>query len=96
MALRKGSKIERGYATITEDDGVEYREISEIMTEMGWTMNHSSARNYVLRGMKKFASAFADHLGVKVSPEDLSKDPRFQSFVADVLHHIEDERRSHK
>ncbi|NDD31357.1 MAG: hypothetical protein EB084_24160, partial [Proteobacteria bacterium] len=54
MALKKGTKIERGYATV-DSDGVNYREISEVMTEMGWPMNHSSARNYVLRAMRKFA-----------------------------------------
>lgn len=96
MALRKGSKVDRGYATITEEDGVNYREISEIMTEMGWSMNHSSARNYVLRGMKKFAEAFTEHVGVKHPGgwEELAKSPEFQSFVSDVLHRIEAERKT--
>lgn len=96
MALRKGSKVERGYATITDDDGVEYREISEVMTEMGWPMNHSSARNYVLRGMKKFAIAFKDHLELEgeASIDDIARSPRFQSFVSEVLQRLEAERRS--
>ena len=45
----------KGHATVTEDDGVNYREIAEIMTEMGFKMQHSSAHNYVLRVMRKFA-----------------------------------------
>lgn len=96
MALQKGSKVDRGYATITEDDGVNYREISEIMTEMGWEMNHSSARNYVLRAMKKFAIAFSDHAGVALEgeEEELSKSPAFQSFVSEVLQQIESDRRT--
>ncbi len=93
MALRKGSKVDRGYATITDDDGVEYREISEVMTEMGWPMNHSSARNYVLRGMKKFAQAYKDHMGVAVSVEEVAKSPGFQSFVSEVLQRLEAERK---
>lgn len=93
MSLRKGSKVERGYATVTEDDGVNYREISEVVTEMGWPMNHSSARNYVLRAMKKFADAYGDHVGADVDGEELAKSPLFQSFVSDVLHRLEAERR---
>lgn len=95
MALRKGSKVDRGYATITEDDGVNYREISEVMTELGWPMNHSSARNYVLRGMRKFATAFADHLDVLPpgGDDELAKSPHFQSFISEVLQHLEAERR---
>jgi len=95
MALKKGSKIERGYATIAEDDGVNYREISEVMTEMGWTMNHSSARNYVLRAMRKFADAYQTHAGVQArqGTEELAKSPGFQSFMSDVLWRLESERK---
>lgn len=89
------SKVEgRGYATVTGDDGVNYREISELVTEMGWPMNHSSARNYVLRAMAKFAAAYADHLGGVPDVESLSRSPSFQSFVSDVLHRLEAERRA--
>lgn len=94
MALRKGSKIDRGYATV--DDGVNYREISELMTEMGWTMNHSSARNHVLRAMKKFAAGFAAAHGIHATDEQLSAAavaPAFQSFVGDVLSAVEVSRR---
>ena len=59
MALRRGSKVNRGYATVIESEGVNYREIADTMTELGFTMNHSSARNYVLRVMRKFAAAMA-------------------------------------
>lgn len=96
MALRRGSKIDRGYATITEDDGVNYREISEVMTEMGWEMNHSSARNYVLRAMKKFAEAYEEHAGVESpgGPAELAKSPEFQSFMSEILQRLEAERRA--
>lgn len=96
MALRKGSKIDRGYATV-DTDGVNYREISEVMTEMGWTMNHSSARNYVLRAMKKFAAGFAEAHGIELTDEQVSAAataPVFQSFMGEVLNAVEVERRS--
>ena len=94
MSSRKGSRVERGYATVSEDDGVNYREISEVVTEMGWPMNHSSARNYVLRAMAKFAEAYGDYAGEAVDPTQLARSPVFQSFVGDVLRSLEAERRS--
>lgn len=96
MSLRKGSKVERGYATVTGEEGVNYREISEVVSEMGWPMNHSSARNYVLRAMRKFADAYGGHVGVGVGvdADELAKSPLFQSFVSDVLHRLEAERRA--
>lgn len=92
MALRKGSKINRGYATVASDEGVNYREIADTMTELGFPMNHSSARNYVLRIMRKFAEAFAtewDELNEETRVEQVTKDPNFQQGVAELLHVIE-------
>jgi hypothetical protein len=85
-----------GYATVTDDDGVNYREIAETMTEIGFRMNHSSARNYVLRIMRKFAEAFCEEWGIEANENDLerwAKSPRFQGGVADLLHVVEAERR---
>ena len=90
--LKKRTKFNKGYATVVEDDGVNYREISEIMTEMGFVMNHSSARNYVLRVMNKFAEAFDKQLNLGLSDErvrNVACSPQFQSAIADLLHSIE-------
>ena len=90
--LKKGTKFSKGYATVIEDDGVNYREIADIMTEWGFTMNHSSARNYVLRVMGKFASAFDEEWKLGLSDEKAKKiacSPQFQSAIADILHSIE-------
>ncbi len=92
MALRRGSKINRGYVTVIEEDGVNYREIADTMTELGHPMNHSSARNYVLRIMRRFAEAFAsewDELKDSEKVDEVSKDPNFQQGVAELLHVIE-------
>lgn len=88
MPPLKGSKIDRGYATIQEDDGVNYRQIAQQMTEMGFDMNHSSARNYVLRVMKKMAIALVDEWNIpknKIDIDEVSKSPFFQSGISDVL-----------
>lgn len=99
MALKKGTKVDRGYATITVDEGVNYREIADTMAELGFPMNHSSARNYVLRIMKKFAQAFVDANGLTVTEakiNEIAKSPMFQHGIADLLHIVEMDRRSQR
>ena len=87
------AKLEKkGHATVTEDDGVNYREIAEIMSEMGFVMNHSSARNYVLRVMRKFAKLFLEQHDMPTSDQDIdrvAKSPHFQDAVANMLHVVE-------
>ena len=88
--MKKGKKFEEGYATVEE--GVNYRDIADTMTEIGYKMNHSSARNYVLRVMKKFVKAIVDQYGVNMSDEkmdDVARSPIFQSGIADLLQDIE-------
>lgn len=88
--MKKGKKFDTGYATV--DDGVNYRDIADTMTEIGYKMNHSSARNYVLRVMRKFAEAITDRYGVNMSEEGLdnvARSPMFQSGIAELLQDIE-------
>ena len=100
MALRRGMKVNRGYATVAEDEGVNYREIADTMTELGFSMNHSSARNYVLRVMRKFVKAFAGEWDVEGMDDrridEIAKNPQFQHGVADLLHVIEAARRTRR
>lgn len=96
MALKKGSHVERGYATVSEEDGVNYREIAEMMTEIGFTMNHSSARNYVLKVMRKFVAAFDENWDLDLDDsrvEVIARSPVFQQGVAEILHKLEALRR---
>lgn len=97
MTLKKGAKVDRGYATVVEDEGINYREIAETMSDLGFQMNHSSARNYVLRVMRKFVVAFSDQWQLKLSEsriDEIAKSPDFQQGVADVLQKIEIKRRA--
>ena len=96
MSLKRGTRVNRGYTTVAEDDGVNYREIADTMTELGFQMNHSSARNYVLRVMKKFVTAYTCELGLNFTDEktmEVAKSPTFQHGVADLLHTVEDTRK---
>lgn len=98
MALKKGTTVDRGYATVATDEGVNYREIADTMTELGFPMNHSSARNYVLRVMRKFVDAFADEYDIDLTEgriDEIAKSPNFQHGVSDLLHTVEVERRAH-
>lgn len=97
MALRRGTRVDRGYATVAEDEGINYREIADTMSELGFSMNHSSARNYVLRVMRKFVEAYAAQWGLELDENrinEISKNPSFQHGVADLLHTVEAQRRS--
>jgi len=92
-------KSTRGYATVNDDEGINYREIADTMTDMGYPMNHSSARNYVLRIMKKFVDVLLIEYKLKISEVELLtivKSPTFQSGIADLLHVVEMERRTNK
>lgn len=83
--------------TAVEDDGVNYREIASTMSELGFKMNHSSARNHVLRIMRKFIDEFAKQYNLKLSDDvkdNVVKVPMFQRGIADLLQEIESERRN--
>jgi transposase len=90
-------RVDRGYATVADDEGDNYREIADMMTEMGFSMNHSSARNYVLRVMRKFAAALADEWQLDLNEQridEIAKSPQFQHGIADLLHVVEAQRRA--
>jgi hypothetical protein len=97
MVLKKGAKFSKGYATVIDDEGVNYREIADIMTEMGFSMNHSSARNYVLRVMNKFVDAFSEEWKLNIASEKaktIAGSPEFQNVIAELLQNVEVERKS--
>jgi hypothetical protein len=96
MVLKKGSKLSKGYATVIEDEGVNYREIADIMSEIGYVMNHSSARNYVIRVMSKFAEGFVKEWNMNLTDEKIkiiASSPEFQNVISDLLHNLEATRK---
>ena len=89
-------KTER-YVSVKEDDGSDYKEISEVMTTLGFKMNHSSARNHVTRVVKKFAEAYIDNLDVIMTDEQcqaLAASALFQDALCGLLQDIEYDRRT--
>jgi hypothetical protein len=91
VVLKRGTRVDRGYATVGEDEGVNYREIADAMTQAGFTMNHSSVRNYVLRVMRKFAVAYGERWGIALNEDrldEIAKSPTFQQGIADIMRKV--------
>ena len=89
MTMPKGYKSKHGYATVKSDlGGLGYREIAEKMSERGWKMNHSTARNIFLSAMVKLAKEACSLYNIPATQgniEKISSDPRFQSGIFDIL-----------
>ena len=89
MTMPKGYKSKHGYATVkTQLGGLGYREIAEKMSEEGFKMNHSTARNIFLGAMTKLAREACDTYLIVPTSENIkriSSDPRFQSGIFDIL-----------
>ena len=98
MSMPKGFKSKQGYATVTgTEGGMDYRAIAQKMTDDGHKMNHATARNIFLRAMKKLAEPLCELYGLAEEPgriERMSKDPRFQSSMIEVVSDIYDDAES--
>jgi hypothetical protein len=95
MAMPKGHKMKAGYATVKE--GMDYRAISQIMSENGYKMNHATARNVLLSAMRSIAEDLLVSRGEENNPERVdavSRSPQFQIGVAGTLSDIISEQES--
>ena len=92
MSMPKGYKIERGYATVNELGGLDYRSIAEQMTDDGHKMNHATARNVFVKGMSKIAREVCVLYGQVCTPENLQSvaiHPGFQNAIAEMMSSID-------
>ncbi len=86
MSMPKGFKSENGYSTVVKDGGLSYKDIAEEMTNRGFKMKHSAARNILLEAMKKLAVGVCELYDMdNADIEKVAADPRFQSCVAEYL-----------
>ena len=86
MAMPKGHKMKQGYATVA--DGLDYRAISEIMTERGFKMNHATARNVLLSALRSLASDLLLSRGEDLQlerVEQIARSPLFQSGISGAV-----------
>ena len=74
------------YATTSDTMGCDYREIANTLTLAGYPMNHSSARNYVMRAVEKIAkSVITAYDGDESDSRRVARDPNFQASLAEIL-----------
>jgi len=78
------------YATVQKNGGMGFREIAELMTSNGDSMNHNTARNHLHRGLSKLALPLAKLQGF--SGEDaereaynIAQNSDFQSAIHQIL-----------
>ena len=89
MSMPSGKTFNHGYG-ISADGGMGYREIAERMTKMGDKMNHSTARNVLMRALEKIAEPLVDEFKHEIGqdPHVVARDPRFQESMIALLHDI--------
>lgn len=66
------------------------------MTELGFPMFHSSARNNVIRVMHTFAKELARHYGIEMTEEQLmerARSPEFQEIIGQILNRNADAKK---
>ena len=90
MSMPKGHKSKYGYATIKDNGGMGYHEIAAKMTSNGDKMNHATARNVLLRALKKISIPICQLHGIHKDHLDeestkTASDPRFQEAIAQFL-----------
>jgi len=80
---------------INDLNGMDYKTIAEIITNEGYKINHSSARNYVIRGFMKIVKFIAEKYDSKLSDEqiyEIAKSPDFQLSIIEIMKEIYDEQ----
>tara|TARA_R100001377_G_C3139959_1_gene92304 strand:- start:156 stop:446 length:291 start_codon:yes stop_codon:yes gene_type:complete len=95
MPMPKGFKSENGYSTKKTLGGKSYHEISSLMSEKGYKMNHSTARNVFVSSLEKIARDVVklyDTAADEKSINRISKDPRFQDAIVSFMREIEHEK----
>jgi hypothetical protein len=88
MPMPKGHKVQNGYATRKTLGGDSYQDISLKMTDKGFKMNHSTARNVFVNSLKKIASSVVDVYEIDLNDKELTriaKDPRFQDAIIEFM-----------
>jgi len=94
--MPKGFKSENGYATSKNLCGKTYHEISDIMKEKGFKMNHSTARNVFVSSLKKIASEVTSVYDLSLDEKAIKRiaiDPRFQEAIREFMSESQHDRK---
>ena len=88
MSMPKGFKKQNGYATTSDLGGITYHEVAKEMNELGFKMNHSTARNVYVSALMKIAKNVSGLYELTFNEKqikDIAIDPRFQGAVSDFM-----------
>ena len=100
MSRPKGHKSEHGYSVSADfDGGIGYKDIASQMTEMGYKMNLSTARNVLVNAMDKLALDICKTYDINITSQELKRiasDPRFQSGIHDLLSERDNPKKGNK
>lgn len=77
---------EKKYITLG-DDGIDFRQISQIMSEAKMPMNHATARNQVMLAMENLLAEAALQLGTRLTKAQMEEMLRNQ-FVHNALSEV--------
>ena len=91
--MPKGFKSQNGYGTTKSLGGLSYHEIARKMTEKGYKMNHSTARNIFVSSLMKIAKEVNDLYEVDNDNKKIAIDPRFQEAVSEFMQDIRYEKK---
>jgi len=70
------------------DEGCDFRQIAQIMTQAGYPMNHATARNQLMLAMENLLSDMSRQVGIKVEKKhiiDMLHNQEVHNSLADVL-----------
>lgn len=87
MPMPKGKKVGK-YVTLSDRGATKFRNIAEKMTDMGWKMNHATARGVMLQALTKIARKILISRKGHASEADIQrliKTAEFQEYVANVV-----------
>jgi hypothetical protein len=88
MPMPKGRKSKNGYATVSSLSGDDYKAVAQKCNDLGFKMNHSTARNVLLHAMAKIACSLRESHGLSTDREATFQNalnPMFQEGVAEIL-----------
>lgn len=85
--MPKGKKVGK-YVTLSDRGALKFRNIADKMSDLGWKMNHATARGVLLQALTKIARKVLISQKGTASPNDIQrliKTVEFQEYVANVV-----------
>ena len=79
---------DKKYVTTNNYEGMGYNDIAKLMSDRGDKMNHSTARNIVIRSFSKIVKNISKRYDKKYSAEqikEIAKSPQFQNSIVEIM-----------